>query len=210
MAISKNDIIKINGIIIGSHDFKELDKVVEILTDELGRINAFAFSSRSQKSSKLASTRLFCTGIFELAKNDDKYSLISVDVKNYYEDLVKDYDKFCIATNFAKLIKQFTYENMDCKRELALICYAISALLNDNLSSNIVEKIFEIKLSEIAGINEPPPSIVSKINAKNPKNLIDLIDYIYKLPISNLFSFTLDGTLYEDFMKIKVDLNNSI
>ena len=208
MAISKNDIIKVNGIIIGSHDFKELDKVVEILTDELGRINAFAFSSRSQKSSKLATTRLFCTGIFELSKNNDKYSLISVDVKNYYDDLTKDYDKFCLATNFVKLIKQFTYENMNCKDELTLICYAISALINDKLPSEIVEKLFKIKLSKTAGINEPALSIVSKINAKEPKNLTNLINYIYDIPISKLFSFTLDGLLYDDFMKIKIDLNN--
>lgn len=208
MAISKNDIIKVNGIIIGYNDFKELDKVVEILTDELGRINAFAFSSRSQKSSKLATTRLFCTGIFELSKNNDKYSLISVDVKNYYDDLTKDYDKFCLATNFAKLIKQFTYENMNCKDELTLICYAISALINDKLPSEIVEKLFKIKLSKTAGINEPALSIVSKINAKEPKNLTNLINYIYDIPISKLFSFTLDGLLYDDFMKIKIDLNN--
>ncbi len=210
MAISRNDIIKVNGIIIGSHDFKELDKVVEILTDELGRINAFAFSSRSQKSSKLASTRLFCTGIFELSKKNDKYSVVSIDVKNYYDDLTKDYDKFCLATKFAKLIKQFTYENMDCIDELALICFAISALLNDNLPDSIVEKIFKIKLAEVSGINEPADIIVSKINAKNPKSLTDLINYIYKLPISKLFSFNLDGTLYEDFMKVDVDLNSNI
>lgn len=210
MAISKNDIIKVNGIIIGTNDVKEIDKLIEILTDELGRIKAFAFSSKSQKSTKLASTRLFTTGVFELVKNNDIYSILSIDVKNYYEELVNDYDNYCLATKFIKQIKDVTYENMDCHNELSLLCYSLSAILSKNIKNEVVEKVFEIKLSEISGINEPSEIIVNKHNLKNPGNIKALIDNIYNVDVPNLFKFNLEGDLYEDFMKIKINLKNNI
>ena len=210
MAISKNDIIKVNGIIIGTYDVKEIDKLIEILTDELGRIKAFAFSSKSQKSTKLASTRLFTTGVFELVKNKDIYSIVSIDVKNYYDELTSDYDKYCLAIKFIKQIKDITYENMDCHEELSLLCYTLSSLLSSNIKAEVIEKVFEIKLSEISGINEPAEIIVNKYNLKNPQNITELINHIYNLDIPNLFTFNLEGDLYEDFLKIRINLKNNI
>ena len=210
MAISKNEIITVNGIIIGAYDIREIDKLIEILTDELGRIKAFAFSSKSQKSTKLASSRLFTTGIFELIKNNDTYSIVSIEVKNYYDGLVNDYNKYCLGTKFIKQIKDITYENMDCHKELSLLCYSLSALLSSNIKDEVVEKVFEIKLAEISGINEPAEMIVSKYNLKSPKNIKDLIDHIYNLDIKNLYKFNLEGDLYDDFMKIKIDFKSNI
>ena len=212
MAILKSDIIKVNGIIIGYENIKELDKRLEILTDDFGRIRVYAFSARSQKSQNIAKTRLLSTGKFEITKSKNNYSLVYVDVKNYYDELIYDYDLFMIATRMINLIKQFTYENMDCKNELALICYALNALNNTNIENDLVEKLFEIKLTELSGVYESPETIASKFltNVKRINNLIKLLEYVYSLPPANLFSFKLDGDLYDDLMRVKFDFKNLI
>lgn len=210
MAILKNEIISINGIIIGTQDIKELDKVIEILSDKLGRIKVFAFSARSPKSSNIAKTRLFCAGKFEITKSKDNYSLVSADIENYYDDLIMDYDKVLTASNFVKLIKSFTYENMDCTDELNLLCYSLNGLLNPNINDEVVSKIFEVKLAQISGIGENPDVISSKLslNPVNKQNLNKLINYIYAMPISKLYSFNLSGALHEDFLKISINFKD--
>ena len=210
MAILKNDIININGIVIGTQDIKELDKVVEILSDKLGRIKVFAFSARSQKSSNIAKTRLFCAGKFEITKSKDNYTLVSADIENYYDDLIMDYDKVLYASNFIKLIKSITYENMDCTNELALLCYSLNGLLNPEINDEVVSKVFEVKLAQISGIGENADAISDKLglNTQNKQNITKLINHIYTMPINKLYSFNLSGALYDDFLKISINLND--
>ena len=47
---TKNNLEKLNGVIIGESDYKEYDKLLTVLTKEKGKINVYAFNVRRQNS----------------------------------------------------------------------------------------------------------------------------------------------------------------
>ena len=58
--------IKVRGMVISVMPIGEYDRRLEILTDTLGRISAFARGARKPSSALVSASRVFAFGEFEL------------------------------------------------------------------------------------------------------------------------------------------------
>ena len=71
--------VKVNGIIISESNMGDFDKMLTILTPNLGKIACSAKGSRRPKSLLLSGTQFLCFGEYLLYKGSDNYSMNSCE-----------------------------------------------------------------------------------------------------------------------------------
>lgn len=66
--------IKINGIVLAESNMGDFDKMLTILTPNVGKISCVAKGARRPKSALLAGTQLFCFGEYLVFKGSRNLS----------------------------------------------------------------------------------------------------------------------------------------
>ena len=113
-------IVKTKGIIIAEHNVSDFDKMLTILTPNLGKIECLAKGSRKPKSLLMAGTQLLCFGEYMLYKGADNYSMNSCEIIELFYKIRVDLDKLEQASYITKIINDVTTENQNNYRILQL------------------------------------------------------------------------------------------
>ena len=71
-------IVKTNGIVIAENDFSDYDKMLTVLTGNLGKIGCVAKGARRPKSNFLAGSQFLCFGEYILYKGTSTYHVNSI------------------------------------------------------------------------------------------------------------------------------------
>ena len=98
-------IIKTKGIVINEANSKDNDKVLTILTPDLGKIPVVAKGVRKERSINKSASQLFVFSELVLYKNTgDMYILNSADTIEQFYDIRMDVEKYYYVTYMCKLI----------------------------------------------------------------------------------------------------------
>lgn len=144
-------LIKVKGIVIKEVQFKENDKIITILTDELGKIACISKGAKKTNSPNLASSQFLVYSEFVLYQGNNFYYVNSSSVINMFYQLRIDYDKMEIAFELARLVQQVTDENQDTSQVLKLFLNTVYVIENKNMNPKVVCAIFKIKLFVLLG-----------------------------------------------------------
>lgn len=153
--MSTSKITKTKGIILGETNFSEADKMLTILTPNLGKISCVAKGARRTQSRFLAASQLFAFSDMILYKGSgDTYYINSAEILESFYALRNSYDKLSCAMECTKFIKDITYENQDTVELMQLF-------LNTVYLISIGEKNFEqievtLKLKALALLGYMP------------------------------------------------------
>ena len=96
-------LVKTKGIIIAENNASDFDKMLTILTPNLGKIECLAKGSRKPKSLLLAGTQFLCFGEYLLYKGSDNYSMNSCEIIELFYKIRVDLDKLNCATYITKI-----------------------------------------------------------------------------------------------------------
>ncbi len=138
-------IIKTNGLVIRETAVGENDKILTVLTPELGKISVYCKGVRSIKSHRIASTQLFCYDELTLAVRGDKYTLGEACLIENFFDIRGDISKFALAQYFADLLCEVSTENEDQSELLSLALNALYILVSDK-PIKLVKSVFELRV----------------------------------------------------------------
>ena len=160
--------LKVNGIIIQEVNYGDFDKVLTMLTPNLGKITCNARGARKTKSQLLSTTQLFTFGEFVLFKGGDTYNVNSCETIEMFYNLRTDLDKFTYASHITKIINDITTENQNSFHILKLYLNTLFAISETDKDLDFITSVFKMRLMKIIGF---APNVNECVSCKKKEDL---------------------------------------
>ena len=172
-------ILKTKGIIIAENFVNDYDKMLVMLTPNLGKISCSAKGARKTKSPLLAATQFLCFGEYILYKNptNDVYSINSCDIIEVFYNIRIDLGKLEKVSEVTKIIQKVTTENEDNYKILQLYLNTLYVISEKDKNMDLVISTFKMRLLAILGL---APNIIECVECGKKEEL-------------NFFSFKNNG-----------------
>ncbi len=143
--------IKVNGIIIAENNMGDFDKMLTILTPNLGKIGCSAKGSRRPKSLLLSGTQFLCFGEYMLFKGSETYTMNSCETIEMFYNIRTDLDKLTYASYITKIINDVTTENQNSFNTLKLFLNTLYMISETDKNLDFITAIFKIRMLKILG-----------------------------------------------------------
>ena len=161
-------LVKTKGIVIAEHNVSDFDKMLTILTPNLGKIECLAKGSRKPKSLLLAGSQFLCFSEYILYKGSDNYSMNSCEIIELFYKIRTDLDKLKVATYITKIVSDVTTENQNNYKALQLYLNTLYIIAESDKDLELIASIFRLRLMSIIGFR---PQIEECIICKEKENL---------------------------------------
>lgn len=190
------EFVVVTGMILKTEPVGEYDRRVVILTDQRGKISAFAKGARRQTSRLMAATNPFSFGKFKLYEGRSSYNIMEANIQNYFEKLREDYVGAYYGMYFLEVADYYTRENNDELMMLKLLYQSLRALIHEKIPDPLVRCIFELKAIVING--EYPGTPEQGILESTRFTL----DYIRNAAIEKLYTFVVTPEVLKELQEI--------
>ena len=187
----------LTGMVIKSAPAGEYDRRLVILTCERGKITAFARGARRPGSTLMAASAPFVFGTFALYEGRDAYSLVSVDVQNYFREITEDMEAACYGSYFLEFADYYGRENLEAVETLKLLYQSLRALCHKNLDNRLVRYIFEIKALALNGEYPGLPK-----DKSYEESTAYAAAFIVGTPVEKLYTFTVTEKVLKELQEI--------
>lgn len=139
------------GIVIKEQTVGESDRLVTLLTSDLGIIKAFVRRAKSVNSSAVCSTTLFSYCEFTLYKSKDAYTVANAVPLDIFFNLRKSLENLSLAQYFAQLVLEFGYEDRPSPEMLSLFLNSLYLLCSENPDREKIKAVFEFRSACLGG-----------------------------------------------------------
>ena len=143
--------VKTKGIIIAEKVLSDFDKILTILTPNMGKIECVAKGARRPKSLLMAGTQFLCFGDYLLYKGSENYSMNSCETIEVFYNIRTDLDKLKYAVYITKIVNDVTVENQNNYKVLQLFLNTLYVISNTNKDLDLIVSIFRLRLLSIIG-----------------------------------------------------------
>ena len=217
--------INVKGIVLAENNMGDYDKMLTILTPNLGKISCSAKGARRPKSALLAGTQLFCFCEYLMYQGTSTYHINSCETIEMFYKIRTDLDKLKYAIHLNKIVQDVTDENQNCYNILQLYLNALYILSETEKDKDLVVSIFKLRLLKILGFT---PRIMACVTCQKKENLnyfsirdngfkceacsrqdkssvfmsestANAIKYTISAPAKKVFSFNLKNEALEEF-----------
>lgn len=139
------------GLIIKEIQTGEADRLVTVLTRDMGVIRAFVRGARSIKSRSLSATQLLGYSKLSIYMNRDVYTIDEAEPIEVFFGVRGDFARTSLAMYFCELIIELAPEGGDSSELLSLILNTLYKLSNNKLSVAQLKAIFELRILSLTG-----------------------------------------------------------
>lgn len=160
--------IKVNGIIIAENNMGDFDKMLTMLTPNLGKIGCSAKGARKPKSLLLSGTQFLCFGEYMLFKGSDVYTINSCETIEMFYNIRTDLDKLTYASYITKIINDVTTENQNSFNTLKLFLNTLYIISETDKDLDFITSIFKMRLLKILGFT---PNVSECVSCRKKDNL---------------------------------------
>lgn len=190
----------VTGIVLSAAPVGEYDKLVVLLTKERGKIRAFARGARRLNNPLMAAANVFAFGEFQIYEGRTSYTISQASIKNYFSELMQDFEGACYGQYFLEFADYYTKENSDGMDFLKLAYQSLRALSVPSLPRILVRYIYEWKAMVYSG---ECPQTFEQFDSwnLNPSTLYAL-QYVVASPVEKLYTFTLTDEVCEEFGRV--------
>lgn len=139
------------GLVIREQTIGESDRLVTLLTADLGLVKAFVRRAKTMKSQSLSSTSLFAYSEFNLYKGKDAYVIDKAVPIEIFFDLRNDIEKLALAQYFAQLTYYLGAEEQPSEEMLRVVLNSLHLLCKGNKNIKIIKSAVEIRMLSLGG-----------------------------------------------------------
>ena len=142
---------KVEGIIIRTNDYGETNKILTLYTRENGKVALMARGAKRPKSRFASSAQLFIYGIFIYHRTSGLGTLNQSDMIDSFKEIRSDLKITAHGAYILELLDKLTEDNVRNPYLFELVFQSLS-FLNDGVDPEIITRIFETKMLEVAGV----------------------------------------------------------
>ena len=148
-----NQLLKVNGVVLRELPMKESDKVITVLTKELGVISIYAKGAMRLKNKFHSSTGLFTYSEFILfeSRGDRMYQLNEAVVKKVFYNLSSSVENIALAMYMSELVCEAVVPDEVSNDILRLYLNCLHMLCEDKWSLLMTKAAFEMRLMSDIG-----------------------------------------------------------
>ena len=161
-------IIKTKGIVLAQNNMGDNDKMVTVLTPDLGKIGCAAKGARRPKSALMAGTQFLCFANFIIYKGVNSYNINSCEPIEIFYNIRLDIDKLEYASKVAKIVRDVIKENESSYNVLQLVLNTIYMISESDKDLDFILSIFKIRLLSLIGFR---PIVEHCANCDQKNNL---------------------------------------
>lgn len=160
--------IKVNGIVISENNMGDFDKMLTLLTPNLGKISCSAKGSRRPKSQLLSGSQYLCFGEYMLFKGSENYTMNSCETIELFYNIRTDLDKLTYATYITQIVSDVTTENQNSFNTLKLFLNTLYMISETDKNLDFITAVFKMRILKILGFT---PNIRECVECKCKENL---------------------------------------
>lgn len=147
-------ITKTKGIVINHANSKDADKILTLLTPDLGKISVLVKGAKNKNGNNMSITELFVFLDLVLYKNTgDVYLLNSAEIIEPFYNIRLDIEKIYFLTYISKLISDISTENQNSFELMQLLLNTIYLYSQNTKDNMFLVTVFQIRLLRILGFN---------------------------------------------------------
>lgn len=136
----------------------ENDRLVTLLTRDMGVIRAFAAGAKSIKSKKGAATGLLAYSSFTILKKNDTYRIYEATPIKIFFGAGNDVVRLSLSQYFCELSAVLVPRETNSEDYLRLILNSLHFLIFENREPSVIKAITELRLAVISGYS---PNLVA-------------------------------------------------
>lgn len=151
--------IKTDGIVIREQTTGEQDRLITLLTREIGVIRGFVNGGRNPKNKNVSSTGLLCYSYFTIDKTaKGVYIIREATPKEVFFSLRNDIVGLSLAQYFAELAYELSPREENAEEYLNLVLNAVYLVAQGKKDMGLIKAATELRLLSVAGYM---PSVVA-------------------------------------------------
>lgn len=144
-------IVKTRGVVIQQRSIGEQDKIITILSEDFGVIEASARGVKRMKSGLAGGIQMLSYSAFALFKGKSGYIINSAEILEAFYDLRLDVKNVSLASYFCEIIKHLTPGEEGAAEYLRLLLNTLYFLCNHLQTPPFLKMVFELRVMCIAG-----------------------------------------------------------
>lgn len=141
---------KLNGIVLRDINFEESSKILTILTNQLGKIQAISKNCRRTLNPLCAVSQPLIYSEFILTKTKDIYTISSASMIESFFEITEDMNLTVYSSYLIELVDNFIQLEQKSEESLRLLLNSLY-LLKSKFDPETVCRVFEIKMLIFSG-----------------------------------------------------------
>lgn len=156
--------VKTRAIILSRTDYSEADRILTLLSPDLGKLRVIARGVRREKSKLAGGIELFSISNITLIRGkSDLYTITSTRLIHHYAKIVQNLDRTMLAYDLVKQLDRATEDEPG--REYFNLLEGVFATLEDKqVSADLIRLWFGVRLLQLGGY---APNTKSDANGKD-------------------------------------------
>ena len=139
------------GLVLKETRYKESDRILTILTPELGVISAAAQSSLRLKSKLFSACGLFCYSEFTLVPGRNMYTVREAEVKNVFHGISSSIEGMSLAMYMAEMASALSPTGEEAEKELRLLLNCFYMISEKKTDLKVIKAVFELRTMSECG-----------------------------------------------------------
>ena len=144
-------ITNLRGVIIKETQVGEADKIITLLTNEMGKFSAVAPGARRSNSRLLGGTQLLSYVEYNMFPSKNLAKVNHAEVIESFYEIRKDLIKLTYATYMLEMVEEIALEGIRNEPLLRLLLNTLYVLAKKERDPSFISTVFEIRIMCIAG-----------------------------------------------------------